>query len=176
MLYKHHKDLISHKHYPFKDQSHVTKIPLMNRVAGANTFSFKLTNYHIVRPVLEKTQPNKAQGYGYIPPGAVKASSQAIAQPLSDLINKVITKAEVPDTWKHGQITPHHKKDSALEKTNFRPVTVLPAFGKIFERIAHLQMAEHFEPIFHEFMFAYRKYQGCASDFYRALERRIGQA
>ena len=122
-------------------------------MADVNTF--------VVRVVLENTQPNKAQGYDYIPPRAVKASSQAIAQPLSDLINTVITKAEVPDTWKHGQITPHHKKESALDKTNFRPVTVLPAFAKIFERIAHMQMTEHFEPIFHNFMFAYRKYHGC---------------
>ena len=47
------KDLISHKHY-FKDQSHVSEIPLMNGVAGANTFGFKLTNHHLVRAVLEK--------------------------------------------------------------------------------------------------------------------------
>lgn len=155
------KGLISHKHCPFGDKSHVSRIPLTDEMADVNTFGFKLTNRHVVRAVLENTQPNKAQGYDYIPLRAVKASSLAIAQPLSDLINTVITKAEVPDTWNHGQITPHHKKESALDKTNFRPVTVLPAFAKIFERIAHMQMTEHFEPIFHNFMFAYRKYHGC---------------
>ena len=57
----------------------------MNRVVGANTFGFKFTNHHVVRAVLERIQPNKAQGYDYIPPRAVKALSLAIAQPLSDL-------------------------------------------------------------------------------------------
>ena len=87
------KDLISYKHCPFRDQSHVSKIPLMNGVADANTCGFKLTNHHVEGAVLERVQPNKAQGYDYIPPQAVKASSQAIAQPLNDLINTVITKA-----------------------------------------------------------------------------------
>lgn len=155
------KGLVSHKHCPFRDQSHVSRIPLLNGVADGNTFGFKLTNHYVVRAVLENTQPNKAQGYDYIPLRAVKESSQAIAQPLSDLINTVTTKAEVPDPWKHGQITRHHKKESALDKTRFRPVTVLPAFAKIFERIVHMQMTEHFEPIFHNFMSAYRKYHGC---------------
>lgn len=48
-----------------------------------------------------------------------------------------------------------------LDKTNFRPVTVLPAFGKVFERIIHSQMMEYFEPIFYKYMFAYRKFHGC---------------
>jgi len=47
------------------------------------------------------------------------------------------------------------------DKKNFRPVTVLPAFAKVFEKIIHMQMTEHFESIFHDFMFAYRKFHGC---------------
>ena len=42
-------------------------------------------------------------------------------------------------------------------------VTVLPVFGKVFERIAHMQMSDHFEPIFHKYMFAYRKFHGCST-------------
>ena len=39
--------------------------------------------------------------------------------------------------------------------------TVLPAFAKIFERITHMQMTKHSEPILHDLMFAYHKYYGC---------------
>ena len=78
-------------------------------------------------------------------------------------VNTIIAKSQVPDTWKHGQITPHHKKESVLDKKNFRPVTVLPAFAKVFEKIIHMQMTEHFESIFHDYMFAYRKFHGCPS-------------
>ena len=84
-------------------------------------------------------------------------------KPFTILINTVITRSEVPDTWKHGQITPHHKKHIVLDKENYRPVTVLPVFGKVFERIAHMQMSNHFEPILHKYMFAYRKFHGCST-------------
>ena len=126
-----------------------------------NTFNFHPTTFGVVGEILKKIKPNKAQGYDFISPSVVKVSFQKIAKPLSSLINTVITRSEVPDTWKHGQITPHHKKDSVLDQANYRPVTVLPVFGKVFERIADMQMSDQFEPIFHKYMFAYRKFHGC---------------
>ena len=55
----------------------------------------------------------------------------------------------------------HFKKDSQLEKVNYRPVTVLSPLSKIFEHILHQQLADHFENIFHKYMLGYRKYHGC---------------
>ncbi|KAL9985372.1 hypothetical protein ACROYT_G007767 [Oculina patagonica] len=156
-------DLIENKHTAFKEQSHVhvCRFPLSKNGKTTSTFSFKPTNYHTVKAVLDNIKPNKAQGYDLIPPRAVKASSRSIAMPFCKLINTIISRSQVPHTWKHGQITPLHKKDSVLDKKNFRPVTVLPVFGKVFERLIHMQMTEHFEPIFHDSVFAYRKYHGC---------------
>ena len=116
------KSLISHKHCAFKDQVHIPQIPKLHN-GSMNTFSFDRTNQHIVKDVLDNIKPNKAPGNDSIPPRAVKASSKSIVKPLSDLINTIITRSQVPDTWKHGQITPLHKKDSVLYKANFRPVT-----------------------------------------------------
>ena len=48
--------------------------------------------------------------------------------------------------------------------------TVLPAFAKIFERIAHMQMTDHFEPIFHDFMFAYCRYHSCPTALLTLIE------
>ena len=133
------KSLNSHKHCAFKDQVHISQIPKPHN-GSMNTFSFDRTNQHIVKDVLDNIKPNKAPGYDFIPPRAAKASSKSIVKPLSDLINTIITRSQVPDTWKHGQITPLHKKDSVLHKANFRPVTVLPVFAKVFERVIHLRL------------------------------------
>jgi hypothetical protein len=32
-------------------------------------------------------------------------------------------------------VTPLHKKNDPLSKTNYRPVSVLPVFSKIFEKV-----------------------------------------
>ena len=58
------------------------------------------------------------------------------------------------------KVTPLNKKDSVLDKANFRPVTVLPAFDKVFERIVHTQMSSYFDTIFHDYTFAYRTLLG----------------
>ena len=150
----------------FCTQSHSPKIHGANGTSPTmNTFKFHPTTFGVMSEILKKIKPNKAQGYDLIPPSVVKVSFQTIARPLSNLINVVITRSEVPDTWKQGQITPHHQKDSALDKANYRPITLLPVFGKVFERIAHMQMSDHFEPTFHKYVFAYRKYHGCFTAF-----------
>ena len=110
--------------------------------------------------MLEQVKSNKAKGHDSIPPRALKASAPTIAQPLSDLI-----RAHKHNYCKVGSTTNletrRHKKDSLLEKTNYRPITVLPAFSKVFERILHIQMSKHFESTLHKYMFAYRKFHGC---------------
>jgi hypothetical protein len=37
-----------------------------------------------------------------------------------------------PDSLKKAQVTPLHKKNDPLSKTNYRPVSVLPVFSKIY--------------------------------------------
>ncbi|PFX25310.1 putative RNA-directed DNA polymerase from transposon BS [Stylophora pistillata] len=152
------KDLIIYDHSAFSDQTHLKRIPEVNNEA-ANVFSFRFTNHHVLKMVVEDFKTNKPQEYDFFPPQAVKASSGSIAKPLSDLVNTIIT--TVLDNWKRGQITPLHKMGSALDKTNFRPVTVLPAFSKVFEKIIHMQLTEHFKSIFHDYLFAYRRFHSC---------------
>ena len=128
------KNLKLDEHLSFRTQSHFPKIHRANGASPRmNIFNLHLTNFGVEGEIPKKIKPNKAQGCDLILPIVAKVSSQTIARPLSNLINTVVTRSEVPDTWKDGQITPHHKKDSVLDKANYRPVTVVPVFGKVFE-------------------------------------------
>jgi hypothetical protein len=46
------------------------------------------------------------------------------------------------------QVTPLHKKNDPLSKTNYRPVSVLPVFPKIFEKVFETQLSDFFYSIF----------------------------
>ena len=46
--------------------------------------------------------------------------------------------------WKSGNVTPIHKKDSKRVINNYRPISLLPIFAKIFENILFLKMYNHF--------------------------------
>ena len=91
------KDLIVYKHTAFRDQAHINRIPMVSQ-RPANTFGLQLTNHHVVKAVLDNMKPNKAQEHDFIPPRAVKASSGSIARLLSNIVNTIIAKSQVPDT------------------------------------------------------------------------------
>jgi hypothetical protein len=57
-----------------------------------------------------------------------------------------------PDSLKKAQVTPLHKKNDPLSKTNHRPVSVLPVFSKMFEKVFETQLSDFFDTIFNPFV------------------------
>ena len=65
---------------------------------------------------------------------------------------------------------PLHKKNDALDKENYRPVTILPIISKVYESAMHNQLPEFFDNVFHPYSAAFRKGFGCQSTLLRFLE------
>ena len=57
--------------------------------------------------------------------------------------NIAISNSEFPENLKLADVTPVFKKKDPLDKTNYRPVSVLPPVSKIFERLMQKQINEH---------------------------------
>ena len=64
-----------------------------------------------------------------------------------------------PDELKLGKITPIYKKESDELLENYRPVSTLPIFGKIFEKIIYSRLYNYFvsKGILHDRQFGFRK-------------------
>ena len=41
------------------------------------------------------------------------------------------------DSWKRGNVVPVHKKESKNLVNNYRPISLLPIFGEIFEKVIY---------------------------------------
>ena len=65
---------------------------------------------------------------------------------------------------------PVFKKEDPLEKTNYRPITVLTVVDKIFEQLQSKQMPKNLETIFDLFMSAYCKMYSCQTTLVRLVE------
>ena len=87
---------------------------------------------------------HKAVGVDGIPAKFVKASPLCLAVLLTKLINKSISSAVFPDCWKSAVVTPIPKSRNSSSLSNFRPISVLPIFSKVLERIVSNQMIDHF--------------------------------
>ena len=49
------------------------------------------------------------------------------------------------DSWKKGNIIPVHKKDNKNLLKNYRPISLLPIFGKIFEKVIYNNLFSYFD-------------------------------
>ena len=79
-----------------------------------------------------------------IPAKIVKASKSVIAPQLSTLINITVDTGVFPDRLKKAQVTPLFKKNDPLVISNYRPVSILPIFSKLFEKVIETQLNDFF--------------------------------
>ena len=67
-----------------------------------------------------------------------------ISAPISKLLNLIFKSGVYPDTWKIANITPVHKKNGAkTDKTNWRPISILPTLSKLAESVIHNRILRH---------------------------------
>ena len=77
---------------------------------------------------------NRGEG-ALLGPIFFQKTSKIIIQILISNLNYLMEVGKFPDEQKLGKITPIYKKDSDELFENYRPVSTLPIFGKIFEKI-----------------------------------------
>ena len=65
-----------------------------------------------------------------------------IANSLAMIFNASLAKGIVPNVWKPAKITPIFKTGARNEKNNYRPISVLSVFAKLFEKIVHDQLSD----------------------------------
>ncbi len=58
-----------------------------------------------------------------------------ISMPLKVIFDKSLESGVYPSTWKLANLQPVHKKKSRQVVGNYRPISILPICGKIFEKV-----------------------------------------
>ena len=66
-----------------------------------------------------------------------KFATPVISESLTIVFNKSIMTSIFPDDWKVARVRPIHKGEAKYDANNCRPISVLSAICKIFERIIH---------------------------------------
>lgn len=68
-----------------------------------------------------------------------------IAEPLAYLFNMCISEGVFPDALKLAKVLPLLKKGSATDFDNYRPISIIPIIGKVFEKILKARLLSYFE-------------------------------
>ena len=83
---------------------------------------------------------NKKCGLNNIPVSIIKEIAPIISDTLSEIFNICAVNGVYPDILKLGRVTPIYKKGSHEDCSNYRPITILPIFNKIFEKLINKRM------------------------------------
>ena len=136
------------KNYMFdpKDHPSLNKIKELNLKKGA--FSFKLTYESSVSNIIVQFNPKKAKGGDKISVKLLKLGKPSLVKPIANLINTTISASTFPSKIKKAQLTPLHKKNDPMLKSNNRPVSILPIPSKIYEKVLSEQLSRNFDSFF----------------------------
>ena len=75
-----------------------------------------------------------------------------------------------PVTWKKSELSPLFKAKDSLLSENYRPLSILPAVCKIFEKVFNQQLYDYFAHILSDILSAFRKKYGCQHVLTKLIE------
>ena len=122
---------------------------LLNYVSAARLSSFSF-NEEVILKVVNALNINRAHGNDDISIRMINLSSKSVVTPLSmTFIN--CTDTGISYTWKRSNNILAHKKGNKQIVDNYRPVSLLPIIGKIFEKLLLNSITEFLEEQFTQF-------------------------
>ena len=113
---------------------------IKNKIENTNTFGFKHIMLSDIKNEIKGLNPNKATTHNNFPPKILRQSAEVTANTLQLLFNNAISSSEFRENLRLTDVTPIFKEKDPLDKTNYRPVSVLPLVSKIFERLMQEQI------------------------------------
>ena len=93
-----------------------------------------------IKNEIKGLNPNKGTTHNNIPSKILRQSAEVTANTLQLLFNNAISSSEFRENLRLTDVTPIFKEKDPLDKTNYRPVSVLPLVSKIFERLMQEQI------------------------------------
>ena len=131
----------------------------------------KLASSSDIEKIISKLSLTTAIGSDGVPPKLAKLANKVISGPLSELINEtLIHKCHFPNAEKIACVAPVFKNDNRLDKSNYRPISVLKVFAKLFERFLLQKIIPYFNNISSNFLSAYRERYSCQFVLLRLIE------
>ena len=94
--------------------------------------------------IIKNLIPSKVHGWDDISVRMIKFCGVSIVFPLNLLFLSSLEKGLFPVDWKKSNIVPAHKKENKNLIENYRPISLLPIFCKIYERLIFNSIFSYF--------------------------------
>jgi len=115
---------------------------------------------------------NKSSHINSIPVAVLKYLANLISPSLTILVNNSLTTGVFPTMLKQARIIPIPKGGDMYDVNNYRPISILHVFSKIFEKIVHRQLINFLEQfnILYNNQFGFRNKKSTVQAILRQLQ------
>ncbi|KAI8441229.1 hypothetical protein MSG28_014878 [Choristoneura fumiferana] len=123
-----------------------------------NNFKMETVSIDKVTQIIKSLKTN-AEGYDGINLNMIIMTLPYTLDIITKIINKSITTSIVPDVWKIASVRPLPKTKNPTDLKELRPVSILPCFSKVLEKVVCMQLTNYLErnEILPEFQSGFRK-------------------
>ena len=111
-----------------------SSIPVFEYITNKRIESISIKDDDILS-LIRKLNPNKAAGSDGISGQMLLICDSSAVLPLKLIFHNILEASIYPNMWKLANVTPIFKKDDKQLVKNYRPISLLPICGKLFEKI-----------------------------------------
>ena len=107
-------------------------------------FSFQLVNEDATSKIFDNIPHKNSTGVDDISTFLIKSVKFDLIKAVTTTVNQSLTTGIFPDNLKLAKVIPLFKKGDPTSINNYRPISLLPALSKIFERVIYNQINNYF--------------------------------
>jgi Notch-like protein len=96
-----------------------------------------------ITSIIKALKTKNSHGFDKISVELLKVSATYICSPLTHICNKSILSGIFPDCLKFSIVKPTYKNGNKMNPTNYRPISLLTSFSKVFEKALYILVTEH---------------------------------
>jgi hypothetical protein len=122
----HKKDPLNYLYSAF--QQSFTSIKLENTTTGE------------IEKIITQLKHKISCGYDKVTTKILKTASPFIVSPLTHICNRMLSTGMFPDRLKYSKIKPIYRKGDKTQMANYRPISLLPVFSNIFEKVLYKRL------------------------------------
>ena len=134
------------------------KNPLMEDTYNSNsssaTFTFSEISEEEVISASHSFKTSFGSGTDNVSSFFIKTAAAIIAKHLAYIFNHSLYMGEFPSNWKIARVSPMYKEDSPDERSNYRPISVLPVLSRLFEKLVYNQLHKYLDR--HKFLYKHQ--------------------
>lgn len=112
---------------------------------SADCLAYDIVTEHEVLSAIQKLKPKLSTGIDEIPSFIIKGCADIFGPVLAHLFNLSLRTGVFPRHWKLSVVVPVFKSGDACDVNNFRPVSLICSFAKVFEMIMCERMGSYFK-------------------------------